>query len=83
MVCADVEVISVYVFTKNGKLVNLNAVQRIEVVENYPEVDSYSVCADDIVLYECESEDEGKQIIDRIAKAIKVDTKVYYGRFRA
>ena len=72
-----------YVFTKNGKLVNLNAVQRIEVVENYPKVDLYSVCADDIVLYECESEDEGKQIIDCIAKAIKADTKVYYGRFRA
>lgn len=72
-----------YVFTKNGKLVNLNAVQRIEVVENYPKVDSYSVCADDIVLYECESEDMGKQIIDCIAKAIKADTKVYYGRFRA
>jgi hypothetical protein len=42
------------------------------VVENYPDVGMYVVAAD-----------EGKQIIDCIAKAIKADTKVYYGRFRA
>ena len=72
-----------YVFTQEGSLVNLNTVQRIDVVENYPEVDSYSVCADGILLYECESEDEGKAIIDRMARAIKSDTTVYYGRFRA
>ena len=69
-----------YVFTQEGSLVNLNTVQQIEVVDN---VDSYSVCADGILLYECESEDEGKAIIDRMARAIKADTKVYYGRFRA
>ena len=72
-----------YVFTQEGSLVNLNTVQRIDVVENYPEVDSYSVCADGILLYECDSEDEGKAIIDRMARAIKSDTTVYYGRFRA
>jgi hypothetical protein len=53
------------------------------VVENYPDVGMFVVAADDICLYSCSSEDEGKQIIDCIAKAIKADTKVYYGRFRA
>ena len=72
-----------FVYTQEGSLVNLNTVQHIEVVEDYPELHSYSVCADGILLYECESEAEGKAIIDRMARAIKADTKVYYGRFRA
>jgi hypothetical protein len=72
-----------FVYTQEGSLVNLNTVQHIEVVEDYPEFHSYSVCADGILLYECESKDEGKAIIDRMARAIKADTTVYYGRFRA
>ena len=72
-----------YVYTQDGNLINLSAIQCISVVDNYPDVGMYVVAADDICLYSCSSEDEGKQIIDRIAKAIKADTKVYYGRFRA
>lgn len=72
-----------YVFTQEGSLVNLNTVQCIGVVDNYLREGAYAVLADDIFLYSCDSEDEGKQIIDCIAKAIKADTKVYYGRFRA
>jgi hypothetical protein len=81
VVCIDVEVVSVYVFTENGKLINLNAIQCIQVNEILTGL--YAVFADDYSLYTCSSEDEGKQIIDCIAKAIKADTKVYYGRFRA
>jgi hypothetical protein len=73
----------VYVFTQEGNLVNLNTVQCISVVENYLCEGAYAVLADEFFLYSCDSEDEGKQIIDCIAKAIKADTKVYYGRFRA
>lgn len=67
-----------YVFTGNGRLINLNAVQCIQVSEML--TGFYAVFADDYMLYSCSSEDEGKQIIDCIAKAIKADTKVYYGR---
>lgn len=70
-----------YVFTQEGKLINLNAIQSIEVGEVMTGL--YAVFADGYTLYTCKSEDEGKQIIDRIARAIKADTKVYYGRFRA
>lgn len=70
-----------YVFTQEGKLINLNLIQRIEVGEVLTGL--YTVFADGYTLYHCKSEDEGKQIIDCIAKAMKADTKVYYGRFRA
>jgi hypothetical protein len=72
-----------YVYTQDGNLINLSVIRCISVVENYPDVGMFVVAADDICLYSCSSEDEGKQIIDCIAKAIKADTKVYYGRFRA
>jgi len=81
MVRVDVEVVSVYVFTENGKMINLNAIQCIQVNEMLTGL--YAVFADDYMLYTCSSEDMGKQIIDCIAKAIKADTKVYYGRFKA